>query len=152
MTDTGSKPASAPCLLDTDDPQINPLWHGSSAGAAISAGNTIIYCAHWPVMVAFYRDCLGLRPTFAKDDWFIELKVCDGCHVSLAAAERCTIPAAAGQGLTLSWQVADLHGWHKQLLHNGAAPAPITSHSWRAPYFYVRDPEGNRIEFWSTGA
>ena len=149
---TPPMPASSPCLPGTDDPQIDPAWSGLGPGSAISAGNTIIYCADFPAMVSFYRDLLGLRPTFTKDDWFIELKVCEGCHLSLAAAAHCTIPAALGQGLTLSWRVTDLAGWRNRLLAHGATPTPITNHSWRAPYFYVRDPEGNRIEFWSEAS
>lgn len=115
----------------------------------ITAGNTIIYCNMWPEMVAFYRDQLGLQATFAKDDWFIELRVCEGCHLSLAAAERCSVPSAHGKGLTLSWKVAGLADLHRQLVARGVEATDITSHSWRAPYFYIHDPEGNRIELWS---
>jgi predicted Fe-Mo cluster-binding NifX family protein len=31
-------------------------------------------------------------------------------------------------------------------------PSPIRSHAWRAPYFFIYDPEGNRIELWNDDA
>jgi catechol-2,3-dioxygenase len=148
---TTAAPSSSPCLLDEQDSRIDPgyVGLGKESTMQITAGNTIIYCNMWPEMVAYYRDQLGLQPTFEKDAWFIELQLCEGCHLSLAAAERCSVPSAHGKGLTLSWKVAELAALHASLVAKGIETSDITSHSWRAPYFYIHDPEGNRIELWS---
>lgn len=144
-------PASPPCLLGTGDPQIDPAYGGLDLPPppAMLASNTILYCRDWPAMVHFYREILGFRPTFRKDDWFIELSVCEGAHVALAAADRCSIPAAGGQGLTLSFRCADLTAAHRRLTALGVDITAIRSHGWRAPYCYLHDPEGTRIELWN---
>ncbi|MES2625174.1 MAG: VOC family protein [Pseudomonadota bacterium] len=118
----------------------------------ILASNTILYCRDWQAMVVFYRDLMGFQPTFTKDEWFMELKVSDGSHISVADEARCSIKATAGQGITLSFRVAKLSAVQRQLEELGAKPSAIKSHSWRAPYFYVHDPEGNRIELWNIKA
>lgn len=142
---------SAPCLAGSDDADIDSTWFGLSEHPPmrILAGNTIIYCSNWHETVAFYRDALGFRKTFVKDEWFMELRVREGCHISVADTAHCSIPAAGGHGLTLSFQVADLADEHKRLSGLGLELTPITSHSWRAPYFYVYDPAGTRIEMWN---
>ena len=115
----------------------------------ILASNTILYCKNWKATVVFYREILGFTETFTKDEWFIELKITKGCHLSLADEANCSIKSSSGQGITLSFRVAELATIHHRLAMQGVQPTPITSHSWRAPYFYVHDPEGNRIELWN---
>ena len=117
----------------------------------ITANSTIIYCAHWREAVHFYRDLLGLPVSFEKDDWFIELRVSGFAHLSLADAARCTIPAAGGAGITLSWCISDLHALRDKLLDAGVKVSDIAGSGWRLPYFYAWDPEGTRIEFWCMG-
>ena len=116
----------------------------------ILSSNTIIYCEHWQQCVHFYRDILHLPVTFTRGTWFMELAVNEQARVSLADAARCTIDPGKGSGLTLSWQVGELEGLRAHLLEQGVTVTEITSHSWRAPWFYAWDPEGNRIEFWKT--
>ena len=118
----------------------------------ILASNTILYCRDWKAMVTFYRELMGFQPTFTKDDWFMELRITEGCHMSIADEARCSIKATYGQGITLSFRVANLTAVQGRLAAQGARPTAITSHSWRAPYFYVHDPEGNRIELWNDKA
>jgi catechol 2,3-dioxygenase-like lactoylglutathione lyase family enzyme len=118
----------------------------------ILASNTILYCKNWQAMVAFYKEIMGFQQTFLKDDWFIELRITEGCHLSLADEARCSIRSASGQGITLSFRVAGLKVVHRELEAQGVKPTAIKSHSWRAPYCYVCDPEGNRIELWNDTA
>ncbi|MDT8399285.1 MAG: hypothetical protein RQ899_11780 [Pseudomonadales bacterium] len=123
----------------------------------IVSSNTILYCEKWQETLYFYQSVMGLTERFSKGDWFREFLLGPGSVLSVADAARCTIKSSSGQGLTLSFQVRDLAAHHAHFrdrldraAENGEAnPGPIVSNSWRAPYFYVFDPEGNRIEFWS---
>jgi catechol-2,3-dioxygenase len=114
----------------------------------IKASNTILYCEQWDDCVHFYQDILKFRLTFAKDDWFRELEINTGAHLSVANVKHCTIPSSHGKGVTLSWQVEELESVREHLLAHNVRVSEIRSHSWRAPWFYAWDPEGNRIEFW----
>jgi len=114
----------------------------------VASSNTILYCAHWDAAVRFYRDLLQLPVTFEKDGWFMELRVNDQAHISLADAARCTVAAGCGAGITLSWCVEELQQLHALLSARQVKVNDITSGGWRAPYFYAWDPEGTRIEFW----
>lgn len=117
------------------------------------SANTILYCRHWDLSRRFYREVMGLTPTHEQGDWFIEFRVNERAHLSIADASRCTIEPADGKGLTLSFFVKDLREAHAHFVAHGLQPDPIRDrHDWRAPYFFVRDPEGNRIEFWSATA
>lgn len=115
---------------------------------SILASNTILYCEHWQACVHFYVEILKFPVSFAKDDWFRELKVNDSAHISIANINHCSIPSSHGKGLTLSWCVAELETLHVYLHSQGVKVTDINAHSWRAPWFYAWDPEGNRIEFW----
>jgi catechol 2,3-dioxygenase-like lactoylglutathione lyase family enzyme len=115
----------------------------------ILAANTILYCRHWAQSVHFYRDVLKLAISFQKEDWFIEFKVSGAAHLSIADASRCSIPAGDGAGLTLSFFVEDLVAAQAVFTDHDIATTPIKAQGWRAPYFYVYDPEGTRIEFWA---
>lgn len=114
----------------------------------IAAGNTILYCSHWEETLAFYRDVLQLEANFAND-WFVEFRLAGNCFLSVANAARSSIPPGGGRGLTLSLRVPDLHAAHRDLSARYADIGPIKRHGWGAEVFYLRDPEGNRIEFWS---
>lgn len=118
--------------------------------AQVRRTNTILYCRRWAETVQFYRDVLGLTVRHTTD-WFVEFQVAGQSFVSIADAARTTIPAAQGAGITLSWQVVDLEGFHRHLSDHGAAPSAITTR-WRARCFYFHDPEGHRLEAWTPGA
>jgi len=47
--------------------------------------------------------------------------------------------------------VQDLRAAHASFTQHCVATTEIKSQGWRAPYFYVHDPEGTRIEFWTRG-
>lgn len=114
----------------------------------IETGNTILYCANWRETAAFYREVLELEQSFAND-WFVEFKVARGCYLSVADAARSSIEAGGGRGLTLSLRVKDLAAAHQQIASRLAELTPIKRHAWGAEVFYLHDPAGNRIEFWS---
>lgn len=109
--------------------------------------NTILYCDRWTDTVAFYRSVLGLAVALERD-WFIEFTLHDGAFLSVADAQRATVPAGNGAGITLSWQVDELATLRDVLIERGAEPMPIQPR-WGADSFTVLDPSGNRLEFWT---
>ena len=144
MNDSSDQGGEAPCwahLLDELD--LHP------APPALLASNTIIYCADWVGVVAFYRDGLGLAPTMERD-WFVEFELHPGAHLSVADVSRATITASTGAGVTLSWSVGDIDALHSKLAANQIDVSAIQTR-WESRYFLVFDPAGNRIEFWSAG-
>jgi catechol-2,3-dioxygenase len=110
--------------------------------------NIILYCRKWLAMTEFYGRVLGL-PVQHQNDWFIEYQIREGCYLSVANAERATIQSAAGQGITLSWQVADVALAREQLRQQQVDVTDIKE-KWGALVCYLHDPEGNRIELWQS--
>jgi len=110
--------------------------------------NTILYCDRWPDVVDFYRVKLGLRATMERD-WFVEFELHAGAHLSVADASRATVAAGDGAGLTLSWRVDDVGAARARLMANGVEASPVETR-WGADAFFVFDPAGHRVEFWST--
>lgn len=150
------KLSSSPCLLDSDediDPNYTQLGPGPSkqrtSAMQFSSLNTILYCQHWDDSRRFYKELLQLPISFQKDDWFIEFRVNPGAHLSIADAQKCTIPPAGGDGLTLSLRCDDLEKIREELIALELEPTEIRGKGWRLPYFYLYDPEGNRLEFWT---
>ncbi|MDO9263025.1 MAG: VOC family protein [Desulfosalsimonadaceae bacterium] len=116
------------------------------------SGNTILYCRQWEATVAFYRDGLKLPVSFSND-WFVEFIVSGNTRLSVADETRASIKSGAGNGITLSLETDDLDIEWNLLVKSGLSPYPIQNHPWNARVFYIRDPEGHRIEFWqSAGA
>jgi len=115
------------------------------------SANTILYCRQWETAVAFYRDGLRLPVSFSND-WFVEFIVSGNARLSVADDARASIKSSAGNGITLSLETGDLDAEWDLLVKNGLSPSPIKNHPWNARVFYVRDPEGRRIEFWQSAA
>lgn len=116
----------------------------------IESTNTILYCKKWGETVAFYRSGLKLRVT-SSNDWFVEFKLNEMSRLSVADETRTSIQSSGGNGLTISLQVEDIHQTRTGLLEAGITPTPVRE-VWGAKAFYVHDPEGNRLEFWSGRA
>lgn len=130
--------AGAPPPEDGD--RVAPLF-------AVERSNTILYCEHWAPTVRFYRDDLGLR-VVAENDWYVEFRITSVSSLSIADASRTTIDHVGGQGVTISWRVADIAVTRNRLLDRSLAPSEIHI-VWNAAAFYILDPEGHRIEIWS---
>ena len=113
--------------------------------------NTILYCKQWQTTVAFYRQLFGLPETFVGD-WFVEFALSATARLSIADERRATVKSSGGQGITLTFQVAELAQVRQTLLTRGASPGAIRQHQWGAQVFYLFAPEGHRLEFWSTKA
>jgi catechol 2,3-dioxygenase-like lactoylglutathione lyase family enzyme len=142
MADDVDQGGEAPCwahLAEDLDQHFAPL--------RIVGSNTILYSGRWAELVDFYRNGLGLRTSMERD-WFIEFELHPGAHISVADAKRASIACGDGAGMTLSWRVDDAHEVRGALARNGIDASPIQNR-WGSPGFFVFDPAGNRIEFWS---
>lgn len=137
---------------------IQPLYCAASLNIAIlvipnitmniNSANTILYCTRWTETVAFYRDVLELSENFSND-WFVEFLLNENARLSIANEARASIKSGGGRGITLTFNVEDLEMIHALLTRRGTEPTPIRAR-WGAKVFYVRDPEGHRIEFWTA--
>jgi uncharacterized glyoxalase superfamily protein PhnB len=110
--------------------------------------NTILYCKRWKETVAFYQQHLGLPITFSTD-WFVEFRLADAAHLSVADEIRASVKSNSGQGITLALQVDNAETVWESLQERGLRPQPLRDHPWGARAFYLFDPEGHRLEIWS---
>jgi catechol-2,3-dioxygenase len=113
----------------------------------IKSANIILYCNKWEETVAFYRTNLQL-PITAATEWFVEFRITRTSRLSVADESRASIKSGSGKGITIGLQVPDVIPMRAQLTNAGLNPTAIKE-IWGAKAFYVYDPEGNRIEFWS---
>jgi len=113
----------------------------------IRTSNTILYCRKWQETVAFYRDVLKLDIHFSND-WFVEFSLSSCARLSIANEEKASIKSCEGKGITICLQINDLESIYSCLQESRTNPTPIKE-IWGSYSFYVYDPEGNRIEFWS---
>jgi predicted enzyme related to lactoylglutathione lyase len=114
----------------------------------ISRTNTILYCKHWKETVTFYREVLQLSVATEKD-WFVEFKLTGAAMLSVANRSRATIDTSRGEGITISLRVDDVEEARATLAARGGSPGPMRD-VWGARAFYLRDPEGTRLEFWGA--
>jgi predicted enzyme related to lactoylglutathione lyase len=116
---------------------------------SINSSNTILYCQHWEEMIDFYKTKLQLNVACVRD-WFIEFDLNNTSRLSIADESRASIKSSNGRGITISLEVNDITAVHTSLLEKGLCPLQIKDHPWGAKVFYIFDPEGNRLEFWSS--
>lgn len=114
----------------------------------IRTANTIVYCCKWQETVAFYKTKLRLKIT-ASFDWFVEFELNERARLSIADVTRTRMDTCEGKGITITMEVEDIGASHLFLEKAGLHPPAIRDHAWGARVFYVYDPEGNRLEFWS---
>jgi uncharacterized glyoxalase superfamily protein PhnB len=82
-------------------------------------------------------------------DWFVEFQVSSTAYLSIADERRATIKSSRGEGVTLTFRVNSVDETWRQLSDCGMELGPIKNHPWGARVFYLHDPEGHRLEFWS---
>lgn len=110
--------------------------------------NTILYCKKFAETVKFYRDILKFPVVFEKG-WFTEFKITETSYVSIADEKKTSVKSSNGAGITLTFNVNDIDKTWNILQKNGIKPGSVMDHPWFSRCFYIFDPEGNRIEFWS---
>lgn len=118
-------------------------------GMDVLGANTIFYCRHWAETVAFYRKILRL-PVLLEKSWLVIFRLAGGASLSIADAAAATIASAWGKGVTLSLEVADAEAARCALAKKRLSVGDLRT-IWGARAFFIFDPEGNRIEFWSPG-
>lgn len=116
----------------------------------IKAVNTILYCRKWQETVAFYRDGIKLL-VLSSNDWFVEFKLNEIARLSVADESHTSVKSGDGKGVTISLQVADLEQTRTELSEAGIETSSVKE-VWGSKAIYVRDPEGNRLEFWEGRA
>jgi uncharacterized glyoxalase superfamily protein PhnB len=100
-------------------------------------------------MVEFYKTKLQLKVGFDRG-WFIEFILNRSSKLSIANESSASIKSSNGSGITITFEVDDIRQVHAFLLETGLRPLQIKNHSWGAEVFHIFDPEGNRVEFWSS--
>lgn len=113
----------------------------------VQRANTILYCSNWSSTVEFYRDVVGLRLSLDRG-WFVEFELGPASFISVADADRATVPAGHGAGITLSWRVDDVAATRSRLAERGVDCSPV-ERRWGSDSSFFADPEGNRIEVWA---
>jgi len=115
----------------------------------IKTANTILYCRKWKEAVCFYEAQLRLPVTTSKE-WFVEFKLNEASRLSIADASRTSVDSNDGKGITITLEVDDIETTHLYLSEAELNPTPIKDHAWGAKVIHIYDPEGNRLEFWSS--
>lgn len=113
----------------------------------LKRSNTILYCRYWIETVHFYKNQLCFPVAF-ENDWFVEFQLTNTSFLSIADSARATITDVNGQGVTLTWEVADIEKTKAHLEMQDIATTQIRRR-WGAWSFYCSDPEGHRLEFWN---
>jgi catechol-2,3-dioxygenase len=113
--------------------------------------NVILYCDKWGETVSFYRDTIGF-PIKMATDWLMEFEVGPNACLSVADAKRTSIPSAGGAGITVTFKVTNLRSVWQELAHKNVRVDPIRDNRLGGHAFFLRDPEGNRLEFWSESS
>jgi predicted enzyme related to lactoylglutathione lyase len=113
----------------------------------IKTSNIILYCNKWNETVAFYRDTLRF-PIHFSNEWFVEFSLTDNVRLSIANEEKSSIKSCQGNGITISLEVEDIETMYSLMEESGLNPTAVKE-IWKSRLFYIYDPEGNRIEFWS---
>ncbi len=115
----------------------------------IKSSNTIIYCKKWKETVDFYKSILKLDITVEKN-WFVEFQLAQNSTLSIADEKKSSIKSARGRGITMALEVEDaIEVWECFKNRDANICEPLKIHPWGAYVFYLKDPEGNRIEIWS---
>jgi predicted enzyme related to lactoylglutathione lyase len=113
----------------------------------ISTANTILYCNRWKETIEFYTTGLNLI-VLLKRKWFVEFRLTDSARLSIADANRSSVKSNVGNGITISLKVDDIQSAFIDFQKRNLNPTPIRP-LWGSMVFYLYDPEGNRLEFWS---
>lgn len=112
----------------------------------LQRSNTILYCKNWFETMTFYKEIFRF-PISLQKGWFVEFRLTDTTYLSIADEKRASIHSVEGQGVTLSWQVADIYEAHLGLQRHGIDIGEVIE-KWGSKLFYLHDPEGHRIELW----
>ncbi len=123
----------------TAPPPVRGLWHAA------------LHCRDLPAMRAFYVDLLGYRVEWEPDP--DNLYLTRGADNLALHASDDGPDAHAPRGVLdhlgiVVPSLADVDAWDAWLRAHGHVPEkPVKTHRDGARSFYVRDPEGNLLQF-----
>lgn len=115
----------------------------------IKRTNTILYCKKWHETVTFYKECFDLKPAFSND-WFIEFELSENSYLSVADDKKANIKSGSGVGITISFEVDNIDEIWQAFNGKGLTVEKVKNHPWGGRAFFIYDPEGTRLEIWST--
>lgn len=130
-----------------DRGQVQGRYTCYNGGVIIERSNIILYCHLWAETVRFYEERLEL-PVLVRKEWFVEFLLAPHSALSVADQSRTSVRSSRGEGITVSLNVADAASTRQWLIERGLEPEPLRS-IWGSSAFFLRDPEGNRLELWS---
>ena len=111
--------------------------------------NIILYCEKWHETVSFYEQTLEFSK-IELSDWLFEFIITDSARISVADQSRTSIKSVPEKGITLAWQVKDIEKAWQELKKKDIELGPIKGYRWGARLFRFYDPDGHRIEIWSS--
>ncbi|MDC7228244.1 MAG: VOC family protein [Spirochaetales bacterium] len=113
--------------------------------------NTILYCRNWNETVDFYKNGMKL-PELFRNEWFVEFELNSMARISIANEAEASVRSSGGRGVTITIEITDLDQIYSVCCGSGLNPTEIKEHPWGGRVFYLFDPEGNRLEFWTANS
>src|SRR5262245_9719821 len=116
--------------------------------------HAMIYSRDLPRALAFYRDLLGFRLIEAWGDAYARLQSPRGrTTIALHRLEQDRRMDAAGEGLRLYFEVADLDAFCGRLAADGVAFRQMPQDMpWGWRHAYLHDPDGHELSLYAAGA
>ena len=115
----------------------------------VSSFHTVLFCEKWEECVSFYRDVLGFR-IVEKRDRFVEFEVTGGARIGILRPLHPDAREPDHEPVILSFRVSNIEETHADLKMRFSRLPAVREHPWGAMVFELRDPEGWRLEFWSS--
>lgn len=115
----------------------------------VESFHTILLCSKWDASVTFYREILQFGVVDEKPG-FVEFEVAEGSRIGLIRASGGRSKGDVPIPLVLSFRVDDIEKIHRILSGRCKTITAIKEHPWGAFVFELKDPEGRRLEFWTS--
>lgn len=115
----------------------------------ITSLHTVLICEKWEECVSFYRNVLAF-PVVDERERFVEFQVAPGARIGILRPLHPERPERSHDRVIVSICVVSVEEAHSELKARCPDLPPIRKHPWGARVFELRDPEGWRLEFWSS--
>ena len=86
----------------------------------------------------------------SKGVWKVRYDPLTNGHLAQGVHDNGNVDTVGAFGLILTWEVEDIIAARNLMISSGIKPSEISRHPWGAMVFYLRDPEGHRIEIGQT--
>jgi len=120
--------------------------------AEISIGGVFLYARDPSALAEWYRRNLGIEAAYIEGERAYTCEFGDGSdRIVWAIMERKPETTMTGQVFMVNYRVANLAAVLERCATAGTAVEKTTDYSY-GRFAWVRDPEGNQIELYETGA